>query len=148
MNRSEPPKPSLNILDRSSKDKSQINILGSSQSQNFRVQEDSVRGNIFQLPAPWISTSIFQKLLICTLISVKESAVCCTLFWVLDGSGNDQKHNSDGFKQKCIAPCKGQGCLASGEAGSTCSVSLGIHLFLCISELNFFISFILIKLLL
>ena len=80
MNRSEPPKPSLNILDRSSKDKSQINILGSSQSQNFRVQEYSVWENVFQLPAPWISMSIFQKLLICTLFSVKESAVYCTLF--------------------------------------------------------------------
>ena len=51
MNRNEPPKSSLNILDRSSKDKSQINILGSSQSQNFRVQEDSVRGG------EYISTS-------------------------------------------------------------------------------------------
>lgn len=52
MNRSEPPKPSLNILDRSSKDKSQINILGSSQSQNFRVQEDSVRGECISTSFP------------------------------------------------------------------------------------------------
>ena len=52
MSRSEPPKSSLNILDRSSKDKSQINILGSSQTQNFRVQEDSVRGEYISTSCP------------------------------------------------------------------------------------------------
>lgn len=51
MNRGEPPKPSSNILDTSSKEKPQRGVLGSSQPWNFRVQEDSVRGEY--VPTSW-----------------------------------------------------------------------------------------------
>lgn len=63
MNRLELPKPSLNILDLSSKEKPQRGVLGSSQAQNFRVQKDSVGGRVdmFQLPPHWISMLVFQK---------------------------------------------------------------------------------------
>ena len=64
MNRGELPKPSPNILDMSSKEKSQRGVLGSSQPQNFRVQKDSVgvvRVDTFQLPTHWTSMLIFQK---------------------------------------------------------------------------------------